>query len=277
MRCKSVLGVLLLLAAACGESPTTIEPEERLSNRMISGSYAAVRAAGFQLDQVCFSIPDPPESALLAVGVLTVDTVREVVRRQEVRIRCSSNDTVRIDFERRYRIKGTHLLVQRTGPQGESLEDTATVIGSTLVLRSGFYDFVYEKFGTNDAAFYARTRDNPGWMVGAALFGNANGTWSIRLEASEGPRNQRFFFNSSVGRPPVGTHQLGPMNAGPYHALIARDTPGSSAQYLSTSGTLTITESTPERVSGHFSAAFAAGSSTTAAVGKFVARCTGQC
>jgi hypothetical protein len=272
--------ILLLLATGCRDSAVTTPETVVLDNELIVGSYAAVRAAGAPLDLVCYPFPDPPGSGLLGVGVLSIDTVRRVVRRQELRYTgpggCAHDETITVDHERPYRVAGTHLLIERPVSGGSTVEDTAVVIGQTLVLRSALVDFVYSRVGRSGAVFYAQTSTNSGWMIGPVNVVTGGGPWTMTMPPFEGPRNQVIFLESSSGRPPVGTHNLDATGQ-PYRLKVARDTPGGSDLFQSVSGTLVISESTAQGVMGTFSATLTASSSSTTLTGKFTAVCSTSC
>jgi hypothetical protein len=280
-RNASTAFVILVSLGGCTDSP--IAPTISIAH--MAGSYAAVRAFGTAIEQVCSTFLDPPGSGLLAVGVLSIDTVRNVVRRQERRATgssgCSKEDTVHVDVERPYRISGRYILIQRPVESGRSVEDTATLLGETLVLRlasgnSYYGESVYERVSSTEGVFFANTPENPGWMIGGSSFSNTGQAWTTTLDPAKGPRNQRINL-SSAARPTAGEHTLGSNSS--LRISIARDTPGGSTFYQSTSGSVFIAESTPQRVQGRIDAVLTStsGAVTTRLTGTFTTVCRGAC
>jgi|GEM_PF-4285308 len=268
---QALAATLALLAAACGDGP--VAPP---ASTPMAGSYVLARAVGAPPGEVCFDFTDPPTgTAALAFGLLTFDSA--AVRQQEVRVTgfgCTGSavgDTVPIDIRREYRASGSSFVILRPG----LAEDSGTVSGMTLVLRRGIFEYVYERVSSADNAFFARTGDLEGWMAGPATFATGtDGRWTLSLQPTHGPRNQRIYVFRNGGPPSVGDHPLGYYTTSTVYARVPRDLPGGGQIFESTSGQLSITEASAGRIAGTFSFTGVDGAGTaTPVTGSFVARC----
>ncbi len=281
LRCPFSLLLIALTgaAAACDESTSP----ETLPSAHVQGSFVLVRAAGAPPEQICFQLSDPPRGQMISLGLLTFDTIRSIVRQQEVRLEgfgCSGSlvgDTILVDQERVYDVKGPFVLVNRPSGVGDLVVDTGAVAGRTLVLQRQGYDFVYERATPGDAVFFLRTSDIDAWMVGGATFANeaSSGEWSMAFWPTHFTYNQRVYFFRPAGRPDVGGYQVGHYTTAPFYVRISRDIPGGGQIFESTSGTITVSESTAERMAGSFVIDLVdSGANPTRIEGSFVARCS---
>jgi hypothetical protein len=266
-------------ALACDDStsPDTLPPAD------LHGSFVLVRAAGALPEQICFGLSDPPRGEMISLGLLTFDTTRSVVRQQERRLEgfaCLGQlvgDTIVVDQERSYDVKGPLVLVTRTSGVGDAVVDTGALTGGTLVLRRNGYDFVYERATPDDAIFFLATSDLDAWMVGGATFssGASSGEWDMAFWPTHFTYNQRIYFFRPAGRPSLGAYQVGHYTSAPFYVRISRDIPGGAQIFESTSGTITITVSTPERMAGSFTIDLVDGADNPTRIeGSFVARCS---
>jgi hypothetical protein len=269
------------MTATCGGTSSPDDSLAAQTRANVQGSFVLVRAGGDPPGAVCFEQVDPPKGSMVVFGMLTFDTERSVVRQIEVRRNdCSSvplNDTVKVDQERPIRIIGPNVLVDRPLTREGALTDTVRSSGATLVARRHGADFVYERIVRSDNAFYALSSDIGSWMAGVGLFapGNAERTsWGLQLEPTHFAINQHLAFARLTGRPTAGTYQLGGSSTS-FYAAMERDIPTGAQFFESVSGTIVITDSSPDRVSGSFTLDMVDTRGTTNRVdGKFTARCS---
>jgi hypothetical protein len=244
----------------------------------LSGSYILVRAIGAAPGDVCFDFHDPPTgTARVVVGLLSFDST--TARLQEVRVTgfgCNGSavgDTVRVDVRREYRASGSSFVIQRP-VSGGVVEDSGSVIGTTVVIRRGIFEYVYERVSQADNAFFARTGDLTGWMVGTATFASGADRWTLSLAPTHGIRNQRIYLFRNGGPPTVGVYPIGNYTNAPVYGRVPRDLPGGGQIFESISGQLTITEVSGQRIAGSFTFTAVDGAGASVPVtGSFVSRC----
>ena len=131
---------IALLACVAGACTATVEPQ----NVDLSGftydlrEYILADSSHFSVPDLCVTLADPPNPNSTALGSASLQFADTTVAEQQVRfehLACSGSltgDTVMIDQERLYRIRGTQVRVRRPRSVSGWYEDTGYVHRDTL-------------------------------------------------------------------------------------------------------------------------------------------------
>ena len=275
-RAVTALAALVFATVSCRDS-TGPEP---FPDADLRGSFLLVRTA----PTVCLKQIDPDGAqAFVSLGLLTFDVDSARVRQQEVRVGCLRGDTLVVDQKRSFRVNGPGVIIERRDPASAAAPDSGTVSGNILALRIARADLVYERVTDRDNLHYFRVSEFPrvfgnslSWTVGTSAFRTAphNGVWELQLPGTTQNQGQALYLYRPVGRPEVGTYPIGAFMTAPFSALLGRSEQYGFGSFESTSGTITITESTPAHLAGSFTIDLRSSTGSTArAEGRFRSLC----